>query len=88
MQGVIDRLAPEAGFGFISSDGEEFFFHRSGLNGLEFEELAPGSAVEFEAKPPAEGDSPGEKRRAVNVHLSGEEVPAVDNEELPPGKVA
>jgi cold shock CspA family protein len=88
MRGIVDRLAPEGGFGFITADGEEFFFHRSGLNGVDFEELAPGSDVEFEIATHAEGDQPGEHRRAVNVHLLGNEIPAEDNEELPPQKVA
>jgi cold shock CspA family protein len=88
MIGTVDRIAPEGGFGFIVAGGEEFFFHRSALNGIEFEELAPGSDVEFEIAQETEGDQPGEHRRAVNVHLAAGEVPAVDNEELPPGKVA
>ncbi len=88
MRGIIDRLAPEAGFGFIVAGREEFFFHRTGLNGVEFDELAPGSEVEFEIASHAEGDEPGEHRRAVNVHLAPMEVPAADNEDLPFGKVA
>ncbi len=88
MRGTIDRIAPEAGFGFITADGEEFFFHRSALNGVEFDELAPGSEVEFEVASEAEGDEPGEHRRAVNVHFAVGELPAADHEELPPGKVA
>jgi cold shock CspA family protein len=88
MQGTIDRLAPEGGFGFITAGDEQFFFHRSGLNGLEFDELAPGSRVEFEAVDHADGDEPGEHRRAVNVHLGEGEVPAADHEDLPDQKVA
>jgi cold shock CspA family protein len=88
MRGTIDRLAPEGGFGFIATGTEEFFFHRSGLNGIEFEELAPGSDVEFEIVSHAEGDHAGEHRRAVNVHLVTGEVPGGDNEALPDEKVA
>jgi cold shock CspA family protein len=88
MIGQVDRVAPEAGFGFIVADGEEFFFHVLALSGIEFEELAPGSDVELEIATETKGDEPGEHRRAVNVHLASGEVPAEDNEELPPGKVA
>jgi cold shock CspA family protein len=88
MIGKVDRIAPRGGFGFITGEGEEFFFHRSALKGIEFEELAPGSDVEFEIAQETDGDKPGEHRRAVNVHLTAGEVPAVDNEELPPEKVA
>ena len=69
MHGIVDRLAPEGGFGFIHREGEEFFFHRSALTGVEFE-------VASEAK----GDQPGEHLRAVNVHLEANEVPATEHE--------
>ena len=50
MRGTVDRVVPEAGFGFlIGPNGEEYFFHRSGLAGVEFEELGPGVFVEFQA---------------------------------------
>jgi cold shock CspA family protein len=88
MMGSVDRIAPDGGFGFIVGDGEEFFFHRSALNGIDFDELAPGSNVEFEIVNAAEGDEASEHRRAVNVHLAEGQAPAEDNEQLPPGKVA
>jgi cold shock CspA family protein len=88
MRGTIDRLAPEGGFGFIVADGEEFFFHRNGLNGVDFDELAPGSDVEFEIATNTEGDEPGEHRRAVNVHLGPNEMPAEGFEDLPDQKIA
>jgi cold shock CspA family protein len=88
MRGTIDRLAPEGGFGFIVADAEEFFFHRSGLNGVDFDELAPGSHVEFEIASNTEGDQPGEHRRAVNLHLAPNEMPSSDFEQLPDQKIA
>lgn len=52
-QGVIDRIDPEAGFGFILTDsGERVYFHRNALRPeLRFEELAEGQRVglDFEA---------------------------------------
>jgi CspA family cold shock protein len=87
MLGTIDRLAPERGFGFISSDdGQEFFFHRGALQATDFEELAPGTRVVFEAGTETHGDEQGEHPRAVNIRLAPGEAPAVDHEILPEEK--
>ena len=87
MQGTVDRVVADGGFGFvIGPNGEEYFFHRSALSGVEFEELAPGVPVEFQATE-GEGDTADEHLRAVNVRLAPDAVPAVDNEPLPPEKV-
>ncbi len=49
MQGTIKRVIRDRGFGFIrSADGQEVFFHRSGLQNLNFEGLREGDNVEFE----------------------------------------
>ncbi len=49
MQGTIKRVMRDRGFGFISSeDGGEVFFHRTSLQGLDFDSLKEGEAVEFE----------------------------------------
>ncbi len=88
MDGTIARLAPEAGFGFIGSNGQEFFFHRNALQGVEFEELAPGSAIVFEVDRDPQGDEPGEHPRAVNIKLAADEVPTADHERLPKRKIA
>ena len=88
MRGTVARLMPERGFGVIEAEtGEEFFFNINALNGTEWGELAPASAVEFEAEGREPGDRPDEQRRAGNVHLAPGAVPAVDNEPLPPEKV-
>ena len=87
MHGTVDRVVAEQGFGFvIGPNGEEYFFHRSGLKGTEFEDLGPGVAVEFQAAT-EEGDRPDEHLRAVNVRLADDAIPAVDNEPLPPEKI-
>ncbi len=49
MQGTIKRIIRDRGFGFIrSTDGQEVFFHRSGLQQLNFDALKEGEQVEFE----------------------------------------
>ena len=89
MQGTIDRLALEGGFGFITAEnGQEFFFHRSALQATDFEELASGVEVVFEAGHETHGDEQGERPRAVNVRLAPNATPAVDNEPLPEEKGA
>jgi cold shock CspA family protein len=87
MNGTITSLAAERGFGVITDDaGEEFFFHRSALQSTDFEDLAEGLPVVFEARDHSTGDEPGERRRAVNVRLADDATPAVDNERLPSAK--
>jgi cold shock CspA family protein len=88
MDGVIARLAPEAGFGFIECEGKELFFHRNALQGVEFEELAPGSAVVFEVDRDPQGDRPGEHPRAVNIKLAADQPATADHEPLPERKIA
>jgi cold shock protein len=62
MQGTIKRVIRDRGFGFIrSADGQEVFFHRSGLQNLNFEGLREGDAVEFEMERGEKGP------RAVSV---------------------
>jgi len=49
MQGTIKRVVRDRGFGFIrSTEGREVFFHRSSLQGLNFDTLKEGDAVEFD----------------------------------------
>ena len=87
MHGTVSRLSPERGFGFIeATDGREFFFHRSALHGVEFEELASGVGVEFEVGHEP-GDEVGEGPRATSVRLADDAIPAVDGETLPPEKI-
>jgi cold shock CspA family protein len=46
MQGTVDRVVPESGFGFlVGPNGEEYFFHHSALKETRFEEIAPGTPV-------------------------------------------
>lgn len=52
MTGTVKKVVAERGFGFISAeDGEEYFFHRSGIDSsLTFENLAAGERVSFDVE--------------------------------------
>jgi CspA family cold shock protein len=65
MQGTIKRVVRDRGFGFIrSTDGQEVFFHRSGLQQMDFDGLKGGETVEFEVEQAEKGP------RAINVRPS------------------
>mgnify|MGYP002633601578 CR=1 FL=1 len=51
-KGTIKKIS-DKGFGFIKGESSEFFFHRSAVEDIEFDELREGQAVEFE-----EGEGP------------------------------
>jgi cold shock CspA family protein len=88
MRGVIVRIDADGKFGFIEGvDGREFFFHLTGLSGVDFDQLAVGSKVEFSVREHEPGDEPGEHPRAVHVQLAPEQVPVIENEPLPPEKL-
>ena len=64
VNGTIKRLMGDKGFGFVAAeDGNEYFFHQSACNGVQFYELREGQAVTFEA-----GEGP-KGPRAENVTL-------------------
>ena len=51
MQGTIKRIIRDRGFGFIrTAEGQEVFFHRSSLQGLNFDALKEGASVELEVE--------------------------------------
>ena len=47
-QGTIKKLVADKGFGFIKGENEELFFHRSGVEGVAFEDLQEGQTVEYQ----------------------------------------
>ena len=48
--GKITRLMTGKGFGFVASgEGDEYFFHQSACNGVQFDDLQEGQSVTFEA---------------------------------------
>ena len=65
-KGTIKRLIADRGFGFIrTEERKDFFFHRSGLRGVEFASLIEGQEVEFEI-----GRGFGGRLQAVKVRLA------------------
>jgi cold shock protein len=52
LTGSIKKVVPERGFGFIAADdGQEYFFHRSGIDGtLDFDRLGGGERVNFDVE--------------------------------------
>jgi CspA family cold shock protein len=64
LKGKIKRLIRLRGFGFIrTEDGEEVFFHRSWLQGEDFDALEEGTSVEFKRRRGPKG------LRAVNLKV-------------------
>ena len=65
-KGTIRRLITDRGFGFIqAADGKDLFFHRSGLQDVEFAILREGQEVEFETNRDRDG-----RQQAVKVRLT------------------
>jgi CspA family cold shock protein len=53
--GTIKRIARDKGFGFIrDSGGQEYFFHRSSVQGS-FDSLNEGQRVSFDEEPSPKG---------------------------------
>lgn len=63
-QGTIKKIVADRGFGFISGDTGDVFFHLSVVQETSFEELHEGQTVEYEIE-----DSPnsGKGPRASSV---------------------
>lgn len=67
-QGTIVRLVRDRGFGFIRmGNGQEVFFHATGMAGFPFDNLVEGQNVTFDI----EQDTRGRGQRAVNVRIEG-----------------
>ena len=64
-KGTVARLITDRGYGFITTEeGKDVFFHRTSLQGLEFDSLKEGQALEFEIEEGSRGP------RAVNIKSS------------------
>ena len=62
-QGTIKKLVKEKGFGFISGDKGDVFFHHSGVVGGTIETLQEGQSVSYDVEQGKGGKGP----RAINV---------------------
>ncbi len=65
LAGRVKKIVNERGFGFIAADdGQEYFFHRSGVDAsLEFDRLAGGERVNFDV----ESSDKGARARQVRA---------------------
>ena len=64
-KGTIRRLTADRGFGFIRTElGEDLFFHRNELQGVDYSSLREGQQVEFEVEQGPDGSC------AVKVRLA------------------
>jgi len=63
MKGKVKRIVRDKGFGFIITDDGEYFFHRTALTNVKFEELKEGDDVEFDVEESTKGP------RATNVSM-------------------
>ncbi len=73
-RGTVAKVVRDRGFGFIrGNDGKDVFFHRSGLVGLNFDDLEQGQNVDFEVEQGPKG------MRAANVREAsggGDDAPS------------
>jgi CspA family cold shock protein len=62
----VKKIVAERGFGFIAADdGQEYFFHRSGIDSsLDFERLAGGERVTFDVERSDKGPRASQVRAA------------------------
>jgi len=64
-KGTIKQLITDRGYGFIKGElGEDLFFHRNELQGVEYTSLREGQQVEFEVAQGPDGSC------AVKVRLA------------------
>jgi len=70
--GVVDRIFREQGYGFVLTDsGEQVYFHRNALSGLEFEKLEEGRRVGLNIEAGERGP------QATVVHAAPPDAPSV-----------
>ncbi len=68
-KGTIAKLM-DRGFGFIKQEqGEDLFFHRNSLEGVEFNNLSEGQEVEFEKGQGRDGRPAAVKVRLVETQV-------------------
>ena len=65
-QGVIKKIVVDRGFGFISADGGDIFFHHSAVPEGRFDDFQEGQPVEYELEEGADRGR-GKGPRAASV---------------------
>jgi CspA family cold shock protein len=79
-KGTVRQLMTDRGFGFIRTEGkEDLFFHRSQLQGVDYNALRVGQQVEFEI-----GQGRNGRQQALRVGLPQLSESKRKNEELNP----
>jgi CspA family cold shock protein len=70
LKGTIRRIT-DRGFGFIKTEDEtDIFFHRSALEGVEFNSLSEGQEVEFEKGQGRDGRPQAVKVRLIKTQVN------------------
>ncbi len=68
--GTIKRLVRDRGFGFIRDEGgQEWFFHRSGVQGS-FDSLAEGQRVAFDEETSPKGPRAGQRSFGIVIEAT------------------
>ncbi len=68
-QGTIKKLVGDRGFGFISGDHGDVFFHFSSVEGIRFEELELGQVIQYELDADRDPRRRNKRPRASLVRL-------------------
>ena len=55
-QGTIKKIVSDRGFGFITAEGGDIFFHFTSVSDNGFDNLTEGQSVEFEVEDQAQSD--------------------------------
>lgn len=75
--GTIRRLITGRGFGFIqTAESEDLFFHRSELQGIDYNSLREGQQVEFEVGRGRDGRPQGSQSEACTAQKRVARSPA------------
>jgi len=66
-QGTITKIVSDRGFGFISAERGEVFFHHSSVVDRGFDNLQEGQTVEYELEEDGDSRRRGKGPRAASV---------------------
>jgi CspA family cold shock protein len=68
--GVVKKIVSDRGFGFISGEHGDVFFHHSVCEDVQFDDLQAGEAVQYEVDESEGGRRGGKGPRAASVRRS------------------